>query len=85
MLCLYNSVCFMCFVLFIHEDDGPVRVLVIQGTEKLEGVAARITGIEENDLVPVGTVVLLVAVQETTRAEVRIDITDSVEEDIGAD
>ena len=60
-------------------------MVVIQGTEEIEGIPFGITGIEENYLVSTGPVVFLITVQEVAGTEIRIDISDTVQEDIRTD
>ena len=60
-------------------------MVVIQGTEEIEGIPFGITGIEENYLVSTGPVVFLITVQEVAGTEIRINISDTVQEDIRTD
>ena len=60
-------------------------MVVIQGAEEIEGIAFGIAGIEEDYLVSTGPVVFLITVQEVAGTEIRIDISDTVQEDIRTD
>ena len=60
-------------------------MVVVQRPDEIEGVALRIPGIEEDDLVAAGPVVFLVPVQEVAGPEIGIDVADPVQEDVGAD
>ena len=60
-------------------------MVVIQGTEEIEGIPFGITGIEENYLVSTGPVVFLITVQEVAGTEIWVYIPDTVQEDIRTD
>ena len=60
-------------------------MLVVEGSEEFERSSVGVTRIEEDDFVPTGAVVFLVAVQETARTEIGIDVADAIKEDIGTD
>lgn len=60
-------------------------MVVVQCSEEVEGVPLSIPGIEKDNLIPAGTIVFLVAVQEIACTKVGIDIANPVKEDIRPD
>ena len=59
-------------------------MVIVQRSEEVEGVALCVSGIEEDNLIPAGTVVFFVAIEEVAGAEIRIDVSNAIKEHVRA-